>query len=186
MKPLSLADMIPPLVTFHFPSDPEKREHTLRPFNIEDREWAMQTFNGPEGLNAVFAKADMAAISRLTYHLLQDKSVFAPVEEDVYDPETGEKTGTQKVGGYRALMRAIRGVPDQLALQKALLKTIGVSEPIQAELEKELSDAEKKSQVPTAPTQAQPSPPEKSTGKKSSTSSKASTGSKQTGKSPKR
>lgn len=169
MKKLDLTDLIPESATFRL-SGTGDVEHTLRPVDLSDRAWVTRTFGDYRAIERIFSEQDMEAISKLVFQLVVDKSPFAARDEEEWN-EQGEKVGTRKVGGYLLVMRAVRGARDQIALMKAVLKTIGISEPVQEKLVAELSEAENAEKKSSAS-----APKPKPTGKKSSISSKRSTG----------
>jgi hypothetical protein len=169
MKKLELTDLIPEFAKFRLAATGD-HEHTLRPVDLGDRAWVTRTFGSYNEIERIFARQDMEAISKIVFHQLVDKSPFAQIEEDEWDDD-GVKIGTRKVGGYRLVMRALRSPMEMIALMNALIKTVGISEPILEELKKGV-EAANREEKKSAQTTLNP----KSTGKKSSTSSKAPMG----------
>lgn len=158
MKKLKLTDLFPETGVFTL-SGTGDHEHRLRRVSMEDRAWIAQNVGDEQAVEKAFATSDLHSLSRLVYHLLEDKTPFASEEREEWN-EDGELLGTRKFGGVRKLRASIAGVADHIAVMKALLKTIGISEPILDDLQKDLTEAEAAEKKRS---------PKKSTGKKSST-----------------
>lgn len=165
MKKLDLTDLIPEQATFTL-SGTGDVVHTLRPVSLVDGVWITRNLGGPAEIQQMFERQEYEKACRLVFHLLEDKTPFQAVEVPVWNEETGEPKGTEKLGGYRAVMAAVSGARDQVALWKAIFQTVGISQPKLDELQAaDAVESEKKSPAPRA----------KSTGKKSSTLSKRNT-----------
>lgn len=164
MARMELTDLFPETGTFKLKSTGD-HEHRLRPVNLIDRAWITRTFGEGNVLQAMFEKSDFASITKLVFYLLEDKSPFPAGEID----DLGEnfEVVKRKVAGPERIMQAIVSPAEQIAVMKALLKTIGVSEPMLDAISQDLAaagDAEKKRAASPRPT-----------GKKFVTKSKAST-----------
>ncbi len=145
MKKLSLTDLFPETGTFTLAAT-GAADHRLRPVSLADRAWIERHLGGSEALQDMFEKVDFVRISRLVFYLLEDKSPFPQGEEDDVDGD-GEILGKRKVKGPEQILKCITSPNEQISLMKALLKTIGVSEAILGDVEKQIdgaSAAEKK------------------------------------------
>lgn len=163
MEKLTLTDLIPQQSTFTLSATGDKI-HRLRPMNLEDHAWVLHTFGSQEEVQKVFTEMDWGQLSRLVYRLLIDKTPFASIQEETLD-ENGDAE-VVKVGGSRLLFQSIRSLKEQIEVQTALLRTIGISQPIQEKLE-----AEDAKEATAQKKRAHTNP----IGKKSSTASKANT-----------
>lgn len=120
-------------VTIPAESGVETLKITLRPFDLEDESWLKSAFG--DELKEKLEKLDMDVVSRMAFHQLEIevkrklmKIKFLDMNED-----TGEEVEIAKTGPKK-LRKIIIGVPQQLELVEALLKTRGFSMPILEEL----------------------------------------------------
>lgn len=160
-----LLDLFPEPASFTL-SGTGERVHTLRPVSLIDNTWVTRNLGGPAEIQEMFEKQILEKACRLVFHLVEDKTPFEAVEVPTWSDD-GERTGVEKIGGYRAVMAAVRGTRDHVAIWKAIFQTVGISGPKleQLQAETEAAGAQKKS----------PTDKPKSTGKGSLTSSKRST-----------
>ncbi len=139
--PISLLDLVPKESQFELSSFPGER-FTLRPWSLRVRAWAIEKYDGNEGLRQIFEIKDIGKVAGLAYFMLKDRSKF-PTEDDFLD--------------------SVRSTKDQLNIYHALLETIGIGEPEIKKIEKSL---DQKGEKPNPNPQ---SPSRKKTGAKSST-----------------
>lgn len=164
MKPLKLEDLCPQQGRFRLKSTGET-EYTLRPMTLADRAWINATFPGK--IDKIFSQLQANELSQIVYRLMDDdsKAKFKPRSVRIFNEDTGVETSGE-VGGWRLLAAIAQGGLQELeGMMKALLHTIGISEPIIEELAKVDESAEKKT----------PDPAELSAGAPPSTSLPAST-----------
>jgi hypothetical protein len=164
MQKLELTDLFPETGMFTLRATGD-HVHKLRPVSLADHAWLEQNLGGKEAVEKAFSTQDLHALSRLVFHLLEDKTPFAAEEVEEWS-EDGELLGTKKVGGAAKLRAFIRGTSEQIAVLHALLTTIGISQPILEKLEKEIDQADAAEKKRVA---------QNLIGKKSSTASKRST-----------
>ncbi len=162
-RPIKLEELIPDSATFKLRASGD-RVYTMRPFDLDDEKWLNSTFG--DGLSNILHQRNWAEIARIVFHQLEleDQRFFKKQDVIVVAEDGSESTVT--MGGTDLLCKMIRGIGEKQDLLRALLHTIGISQPVQERLE--AIEGEKKSLQNPSPT----SPP---TGLKSSTSSKAST-----------
>ena len=119
---LLLQDLIPEETTFKLHKTGDKK-YWICAFSLRVRVWIQQRYKLEE-FEAVLKKSDTAKIAELVYFMLKDKSDF-PTQDDFFD--------------------AIRTPMDNWEIHKAVLHSMGVSEPRAEELAKEISDPKAKS-----------------------------------------
>lgn len=138
MKPLSLRDLVPAKAKFRLANT--EREYTLRPISLGDQLWIAETFQ--VGLEQILAKGMIKEMIGVAFHQLSenDKSDFARREVTVMD-NAGEKHA-RMLGGATLLAELIHGPSEIVSISEALLRTLGISKPIQDEIEKSLAETE--------------------------------------------
>lgn len=99
------------------------KQLTLRAFSLADKIWARQRFGEAEKINDLFSKQDMIAICELAHHLLVDKTEFPT---------------------FMDFAQMVQGPLDESAIYKALLETIGLSQPVIKKIAQEANAPEKK------------------------------------------
>lgn len=99
----------------------------LRFFNVEDEIWLQKEFG--ENINKIFAveKTDMAAVAKIVYHQVVDKSPFARIEEKTFDEEGVPKT--IQIGGWKRLLRMVIVDEDKLSMITSVTKCFTASRP---------------------------------------------------------
>jgi hypothetical protein len=141
-KQIDLEDLIPATGEFKLEATGET-VHTLRPITLQDQVWINDKFGGPEELKKILEGTKLKELCQLIYHQLVDKRHFPSVVEEQINDE-GDSV-TRKLTGPEMLASSIVSKKEQLNVYKALLKTIGVSEPM---LEDALGDSKKKDLEP--------------------------------------
>lgn len=160
MKAIQLEDLIPEKATFTLKATGD-RVHTLRELDLGDQVWLKGRF-GEKEIERIFNKRMMPEICVIVMRLLEDRTGFEPERVMEKDFETGEEKEVFLTGPEK-LQRCIAGLPEQQTIFLALLKTIGISQPV---LDKLIEEEEKKSHQGLVPQYA---------GEKSTTSSPQST-----------
>lgn len=108
---LALEDLKPAESTFSL-YEKSGKVYTLKKFTLADQIWAKRTFG--DRLGEIFEKVDLPGIAELAHHLLKDKTDF---------PD------------FLTFAENIVTQEDKIGLIKALLTTIGVSQPVIQKLE---------------------------------------------------
>jgi len=140
MEPVRLEDICPETGEFELAAFPGEIFH-LRPISLSDSAWMIQKFGGQAGIELMFKSVDLDKLSILIFRLLQEKEMFASESMEEYDDD-GNKVQI-RITGPEKLKRSICGPKEQIAVIQALLKTIGVSQPLIEESPK--ADSKKKS-----------------------------------------
>lgn len=125
-KELTLEDIVPEATEFVVSNGKTFR---LNKMNIVDSQWLNKTF-GQEGMNRIFKQLEIDGIVRMAWRMLssEDKQGFVAREfTEVQEDGTELKI---KRGGVELFKAEFQGPMDLLALLKALLRTIGISQPI--------------------------------------------------------
>jgi hypothetical protein len=132
MRSIKLEEIIPSEATLELPA--VGKTITLRPIDLDDEVWIKATF---DDLNDMFQKAKMPELCRLAWHQMkpEDREFFA-VRDIPYLDENGEQK-TVRRGGVELLRGCIRGQNEKNSLLKALLQTIGISQPMLEDFEAE-------------------------------------------------
>jgi len=139
MRELSIDDILPERASF-FLKD-KKKEYFLRPINLTDNVWLKNKWG--DKVDKIFDPPDMPELSKIVYRLLEDKSDFRAEDIEYIDDE-GE-TQEKRITGPEKLCESIQGVTEQINIFRALMSTIGISQPVFNEmLEEELSKTDKK------------------------------------------
>lgn|SRR3990167_4065428 len=125
---MKLADMIPERAVFVI----DGKEYWLREVTLADHAWIQHTFGNQ--IEIIFKEQKMVEIGKIIYRLLEDKSDFLPADISDFD-DNGEAV-KRRISGPERFLSRIKGPAKQLELFNALLKTIGISQPIMDELEK--------------------------------------------------
>jgi len=112
---LNLSDLKPEEATFTLSEFPDKT-FTLKKFSLNAQLWMNERF-GQEQVKGIFENRRLAEISEVVFFLLKDKSVITSLE---------------------ALREAIVTNQDRVAMMGALLKTIGISQPVMDKLKKDV------------------------------------------------
>lgn len=136
-------------------------EYHLRPINLADEIWLADRFG--DSLQANLNEGNMRAVAAIVFHQMEeaDKKDFSARDVSLMNEE-GE-TQTIRLGGEKLLSAMVQGPVEKIEMYKALMVTLGISQP----LIDAIDTGEKKSEPA--------SNPEKPSGKKSSTSSRPST-----------
>lgn len=113
------------------------KNYSLRPASLEDEVWMDKTFG--DSMVEIFQKMKMEPICRIVYRLMspEDQLDFGPKTVRIVNEDTGEEISSERIGGYKQLMRMmIGGAPEKLAMLTALTRTLGLSRPIPNQEEK--------------------------------------------------
>jgi len=113
---LDLTDLKPTEATFVLSKFPEK-PMTLKPFSLNAQIWVTERFGVP-AIEGIFKDQRIGDISEIVFFLLKDKSPTPTLE---------------------SFRESILTKQDKLAMMNALLETIGISQPVMAELTKAAS-----------------------------------------------
>lgn len=120
---LKMEDLIPVEYNFKLSGHPGK-EYTLKKFSLASQIWLRGQFGSSEKVQQIFKTMDLVAISQIAHHLLKDKTDF--------------KT-------YMDFAESIITHDDKVQLLKGVLATIGISQPVLDDAEKEvIAEQEKK------------------------------------------
>ena len=121
------------------------KEYTLRKVNLDDQVWMKETFKDEEHIQRMMEGMDVDSLSKFAYHQLklEDKKDFLAADiEDVNDD--GELV-KRRLKGYEVFRQAASGTEEFINIYKALLHTIGISQPIIDQATSQRVDEEKKS-----------------------------------------
>lgn len=123
---LNLSDLKPEEATFTLDDFPDKT-FTLKKFSLNAQLWMNERF-GVDQVKGIFENRRLGEISELVFFLLKDKSVITSLE---------------------AFREAITSNRDRVAMMGALLKTIGISQPVMDKLKEgvETGNAESLNQL---------------------------------------
>lgn len=122
---LKLEDLVPAEQSFELSEKPGKI-YVLRKFSLREQIWIRERFKTPEKVNEVFRTSDLVAISEIAHHLLKDKTDFPT---------------------FIDFAACIVTHKDKVDVMKAMLGTIGISQPIFSELE-QAEIAKRESETP--------------------------------------
>ena len=111
---LKFEDLIPQESTFTL-SEKQGKVYILKKFTLADQIWAKREFG--DRLQAILETVDLEGIAKLVFHLLKNKEEF---KDEL------------------SFMEVIVTPQDKINILKALLATIGVSQPILDKLEKDI------------------------------------------------
>lgn len=103
---LDLNDLLPVEAPFELSNG---KKYTLKKFSLAVQIWMQQNFGGVDNIEAIFREQKLKEISEIVFYLLKEKGEFRTIEE------FQEIICTQK---------------DRVEILTALLKTIGISQPI--------------------------------------------------------
>lgn len=141
MEKPQLTDLFPQPGTFKLKST--GTEHTLRPINLMDQAWIARAFGGSHKLQEALEAGDLEAICKLAFHQLEDRSKFTPEPGEEYEDLDADLNPVKiRVTGAHKLMMAVGGASEQLGLMKAIMRTIGISQPLEEALEENVGHGE--------------------------------------------
>lgn len=113
MSKLDLNDLQPQEATFQL-SEHEGVTFTLKKFSLRAQLWLNDRF-GADSIKGIFENQRLAEISEVVFFLLKDRTVIKSVEE---------------------LQESVVTNKDRIAIMSALLKTIGISQPVMEKITK--------------------------------------------------
>lgn len=118
---LKLNDLKPQEAEFTLSTKPESKL-TLKRFSLAQRIWVTNRF-GSDNIKGIFEDQRISDMAEIAYHLIKEKDAFP---------------------NFEAFCEAVVTVEDQLALTKALLKTIGIDDAMFKKIaaEEEKKDAQ--------------------------------------------
>lgn len=122
---LTLDDLQPTESTFSLSHLPGK-VFTLKKFSLASRIWAKQRFG--DGLKDIFQDKKIAEICELAFFLMKDKTGFAD---------------------FNAFAESVVTVADQIEIMRAMLATVGISQPVIEKLVNEAEAEVKKAMLPS-------------------------------------
>lgn len=139
---MTLEDLIPKPAEFYLSKT--DKTYKLRPFNIEDSTYLVSKY-GKEGVERMLAEKTGTFLDkcRIVYLLLsdEDRADFQYSEKKGFDEE-GRPLDRKVSSGPHKLCFAVTGIVEVQEVTLAMLKTIGVSQPIIDKLE--IKEAQKK------------------------------------------
>lgn len=105
-----------------------QKHYTLRPISLEDELWLNERFGSD--LEKILNEGRIREVAAIAYHQMEveDKEDFLAQDVTVIN-ELGEKD-TIRLGGEKLLYSLICGPSEKIELYKALMITIGISQPI--------------------------------------------------------
>lgn len=126
-KPLTLEEIVPAPAEFSISNG---KTFKLDKMNIVHSQWLNSTF-GEGGMQKIFKNLETQGILRMGWRMLNidDKKKFPPTEVEEVCEDTGV-VQTKTIGGLELFKAEFNGPLDLLELLKALLKTIGISQPV--------------------------------------------------------
>lgn len=139
---VTLEEMIPRTATVEI----EGKEYTLRKFSLSDQAWAIEKFGGAEGIQAVFDKPDLKGICQMVFHQLSDKDKRDFMLKHINLINDDGEEEEVRLTAVDQLMRKVSGSQHATEMVIALMKTIGVSQPL---LDKVEAEGKKKSKKQT-------------------------------------
>ncbi len=155
--PLDLDDLRPQESTFVLDLLPGKTL-VLRHWSLIVKNWALKRFGGAVDVQIIFAEQRIDEIAELCFFMLKPESKLHFVDG------SGEPT-------LEKFFDSICSIKDQITIQKALLKTIGIGEPEFKKLEDKI--AAKGEQEKADPKPKRPKSSKRKIGAKSSIRSQA-------------
>lgn len=111
---LKLEDLQPREATFSLSEHPDK-PFVLKKLSLATQVWLRDRF-GADKIKGIFENQSLPEISEIAFHLLKDKTVTPTLE---------------------SLQEAVVTQADRIALIKALLQTVGISQPVLDKLNEE-------------------------------------------------
>lgn len=115
MTKLDLNDLKPAEATLALSEYPA-RIFTLKKFSLNAQIWVNERFGDPQAIQGIFKNLRIGEISEIVYFLLKEKDAFKSLDE---------------------FREAIVSPKDKVEMVNALLRTIGISQPIVDKLKKE-------------------------------------------------
>ncbi len=106
------------------------RSYIIRTINIADEQWVKQVYG--QAVEDVFNEQRWPDICRIVYRLLEDKADFVKKEVKLIDEQGNEKT--TELGGVDLFRTMISGPKDKNAVIQALVKSFGLSKPLQQQI----------------------------------------------------
>lgn len=139
---MKLEEISPRPATIHLAST--DRLYKIRPINLSDEIWLNERFG--DTLEKCLNEGRIKEIAAIIFHQMEesDKAAFAAQDVTIMN-EHGESE-TMRLGGEKLFFSMVRGPSEKMELYKALLLTLGISQPIVDELEKKSPKAIKKAQ----------------------------------------
>jgi hypothetical protein len=116
---LDLSDLKPAEAHFHLSGKGEK-QYTLRKFSLASQIWMKERF-GQDKIKTIFENQSIPEISELVYYQLKEPHGFHSLHE--FQEEILEQK-------------------DRIAIMTALLKTIGISQPVVEKLAKDVAESQ--------------------------------------------
>lgn len=144
-KSVTLEEMVPRTATIEI----NDKEYTLRKFTLSDQAWAIEKFGGADGIQRVFDTPDLKGICQMVFHQLkdEDKRDFLMKRITLIDDDGLEQEVS--LSAVEQIMRSISGSKQATEIVIALMKTIGVSQPlldqVEAQSKKKQTTKKKKS-----------------------------------------
>ncbi len=120
------------------------KEFHLRKISLDDKKWAKLTFGKSieevlsatkEEINKDF-EGFLSVYTRVAYHLLVDHAEFKVRSVKLIDEEGVERDVT--LGGVKLFETSIQGLEEQIAIMKAVSKTLLASNALPEEMKPEL------------------------------------------------
>ena len=129
---IKLEDLLPSMAEFKM----NGKVYNLRPINLDDQVWMGDKY-GPERLEEILSTLPLKEVCEIIFHQLplEQKKDF-PYEE-IEDLDDEGKPCTKEMTGPAKVRQSISGIAHQMELIRALLKTIGISQPVLEKLEAE-------------------------------------------------
>lgn len=118
---LNLDDLIPQDVQIELSTMPGTKL-TLGAFTLRVQLWATKTFGGRDGLERLIGEQPAEELAQLSWHVLKEKDLF----KNNYD------TFLDKVVTFK----------DRTAIKDGILKSIGLSQPVLENIEKQIKAQE--------------------------------------------
>lgn len=106
------------------------RSYVIRTINISDEQWVRETYG--DRIQEVFDEQRWPDICRIVYRLLEDKSDFIKKEVRIVDEYGNEEL--HELGGVDLFRTMVSGHKDKNAVIQALVKSFGLSKPLQQQI----------------------------------------------------
>lgn len=132
-------------------------EHWLRIPNVDDQAWMKATFGND--LEKVLNSTDINGMAKLAFRLLKDKAPFSARDFEGYNDD-GE-IEKKRLVGFEVLAQSIEGFQERINVYRALLSTVGMSQPVLDKLKKKaeaMARAYSEAEASAGPTSSTSSP----------------------------
>jgi hypothetical protein len=125
---VTLDDLIPEHATFTLKST--GKIYIIRPVNLDDQVWVKKNIGDETMIEKAFSGLDPDVITKLVYRLMDQDGRTDFMARDCSEINGDGEQQSYRLTGPQALCKAIEWPQEFIEVFRALLKTIGISNPI--------------------------------------------------------